>query len=77
MYLVISVKIDSLPANTKISGIDPFVANQSAIFFILGRTHLSICLLHASLLCKYLVYLIHVLIVYTSSIEMTGAVCPS
>jgi len=34
MYLVISVKMDSLSANT--SGIDPFVANQSAILPFLG-----------------------------------------
>ena len=32
MYSVISVKIDSLPANIK-TGIDPFVANQSVIFY--------------------------------------------
>ena len=31
MYSVISVKLDSLPDNTKKQGIDTFVADQSAI----------------------------------------------
>ena len=40
MYLVISVKLDSLSANT--SGIDPLVANQSAILPFLGGFFVTI-----------------------------------
>jgi len=36
LYPVISVIVDSLPANTKIGGIDKFVDGQSAISRILG-----------------------------------------
>jgi len=36
MYSVISVKLDSLPGNTKKQGIDPFVVDQSAISPSLG-----------------------------------------
>jgi len=38
LYLVISVTVDSLPANTKMSGIDKFVDGQGAISRILGGT---------------------------------------
>jgi len=36
IYSVISVNADSLPGNTKKSGIDPFVADRSAISQSLG-----------------------------------------
>ena len=36
MYSVISVKLDSLPGNTKKQGIDPFVADHIAISPSLG-----------------------------------------
>jgi hypothetical protein len=38
LYLVISVTVDSLLANTKMSGIDKFVDGQGAISRILGGT---------------------------------------
>ena len=36
LYLVMSIIVDSLPANTKISEIDPFVDGQCAIYVFLG-----------------------------------------
>jgi len=36
MYSVISLKLDSLPGNTKKQKLDPFAAEQSAIFPSLG-----------------------------------------
>ena len=45
MYSVIPVQIESLPANIRMSGIDPFVDGQSAISPVLGGQVAELCIL--------------------------------